>query len=173
MPHLRRFRLGLAAVLVVAVPSVALSGCAAGSDAETLQIRPDTPETALGQLKVQDVLLVTGPEGGGGPLAVVAYVYNGGAAPDRLEGISVNELPQPAAIAPAPSHPGLGILPGQSLRIGGQGDTTAVLPNADNIVQAGDTRLVTLRFARSGEVTLWVPVQPAVGYLQGYGPAGA
>lgn len=176
MPHLGRclgrFRLALAAALLVAVPSAALSACAAGSSAETLQIRPDTPETQLGMLKVQDVLLVTGPGGGGGPLAVVAYVYNGGNTADRLERISVNELPQSAAIAPAPNHPELRILPGQSLRIGGPGDTTAVVPNADNIVQAGDTRLVTLRFAQSGEVTLWVPVLPGTGYLAGYGPAG-
>ncbi|UGQ09438.1 hypothetical protein LO772_21125 [Yinghuangia sp. ASG 101] len=173
MPQPRRFRLALAAALLVAVPSAALSACSAGSDAETLLIRPDTPETTLGALKVQDVLLVTGPEGGGGPLAVVASVYNGGAATDRLELISVNELPQNAAITPAPNRPQLQIPQGQTLTVGGPGNTTAVLQNPDNIVRAGDTRLVTFRFAQSGVVTLWVPVQPAVGYLQGYGPGGS
>ncbi|WP_436787551.1 hypothetical protein [Yinghuangia sp. YIM S10712] len=173
MPHSRRFRLALAAALLVAAPTTVLSGCGAGPDAETLQIRPDTPETALGGLKLQNIALVTGPVGEGGPLAVVAYVYNGGTEVDRLERISVNELPLDAAITPAPSTPELRILPGQALQIGGEGNTAAVLPNADNIIKAGDTRLVTFGFARSGEVTLWVPVVPATGSYAGYGPAAA
>ncbi|MCF2532971.1 DUF461 domain-containing protein [Yinghuangia soli] len=173
MPHPRRFRHALAAALIAALPVAALSGCAAGNSAETLKIKPDTPATTLGALKIQNVVLLTGPLGAAGPLTVTGSIYNGGGAPDQLERISVNELPVPAVITPAPNHPELRVLPTQTLQIGGPGNTTALVANAADLVRAGDSRRVTFRFAREGEVTLWVPVLPANGYYVGYGPLSA
>ncbi|MEU8134707.1 hypothetical protein [Streptodolium elevatio] len=169
MPHPHRFRRALAAVLLAAVP-LALAGCGAGKKAETLEIRPDTPAASLGPLLIQNVVLLTGPLGGGGPLAVTGSIYNGGGAPDQIQRISVNELPLPAEITPAPNHPELRVLPKQTLQLGGPGNTTAVVPNAADLVRSGDTRRVTFTFAREGETTLWVPVLPARSYYAGYGP---
>lgn len=169
MPHPRRFRRTLAAALLVAA-TIALTGCGAGKKAETLEIRPDTPATTLGSLKIQNVVLLTGPLGGGGPLAVTGSIYNGGGAPDRIQRISVNELPVPAEITPSPAHPEMRVLPRQTLQIGGPGNTTAVVPNAADLVRSGDSRRVTFLFAREGEVTLWVPVLPANRYYTGFGP---
>ncbi|NUU25162.1 MAG: DUF461 domain-containing protein [Streptomycetaceae bacterium] len=174
MPHPRlirpRLRRVLAAALLAAVSVAASSGCMAGTKAETLKIRPDTPETTLGALKLQNVVLLTGPLGEGGPLAVTGSIYNDGGAPDQLQRISVNELPLPAEIKPAPEHPELRILPKGRLQLGGPGNTTAVVPNAISLVKAGDTRRVTFAFAREGQVTMWVPVLAASGYYAGYGP---
>jgi hypothetical protein len=142
----------------------------AGTEAETLKIRPDTPATTLGALQLQNVLLLTGPRGEAGPLAVVGSIHNNGGAPDQILRISVNELPAPAQITPAPEHPELRVMPSQSLQLGGPGNTTAVVPNELGLVKAGDTRRLTFMFAREGEVTLWVLVLPASGYYAGYGP---
>lgn len=168
MPLPRRFRPALAATLLV--PVLALAGCSAGNSAETLKVKPDTPETTLGALKIQNVVLLTGPLGGGGPLAVTGSVYNGGGAPDQIQRIAVDQLPLPAVITPAAKHPELRVLPNQTLQLGGPENTTAVVPNAADLVQSGDTRQVTFTFAREGEVTLWVPVLPADRYYVGYGP---
>jgi hypothetical protein len=170
VPYRRRIRKALAAALLVLAPAAAVGGCAAGDDAETLKIEPDTPATTLGALKLQNVVLLTGPAGGSGPLAVTGSIYNGGSAPDQLQQITVNELPQPAVVTPAPQQPELRIFPGQALQLGGPGDATAVLPNAAGLVTAGESRRLTFRFAREGEVTLWVPVLPANGFYTGYGP---
>lgn len=172
MPH-RRIRKALAAALLVIAPALALAGCGAGNDAETLQIAPDTPATTLGSLKVQNVVLVSPAVGRGGPLAVTGSIFNGGTAPDQLQQVGINELPQPAVFTPTPQRPEMRIGPNESLQLGGPGNATAVVPNPADLVTAGQSRRVTFRFARQGEVTLWVPVQPATGIYAGFGPVAA
>ncbi|MDI2128898.1 DUF461 domain-containing protein [Yinghuangia seranimata] len=174
MPHHRRFRRALAAALLVVVPlSGALAGCGAGTKAETLEVNPDTPATTLGNLKVQNVVLLTGPLADGGPLAVTGSIYNGGALPDVLQGVSVNELPLPAAFTFTPTSPDLRIPSAKSLQLGGPGNVGAVVPNAADLVRAGMSRRVTFSFARAGEVSLWVTVLRAEGVYAGYGPIAA
>lgn len=172
MPH-RRIRKALAAALLVIAPALALGGCAAGNEAETLKIAPDTPATTLGALKVQNVVLLTDPAGRGGPIAVTGSIFNGGGAPDQLQQIFVNELPLPAVFTPTPQRPEMRIFPRDTLQLGGPGNATAVVPNQADLVTAGQSRRVTFRFAREGEVTMWVTVLPAIDFYTGFGPVAA
>lgn len=108
----RSLRHGALAATATAISIVALSACAAGNNAETLKVRPDNPATTVGDIKIQNVNVLTQPEGGAdGPAVVAATLFNDGTEREVLEavtlpgsGVEVKPGP-PRATVPSWSRP--------------------------------------------------------------------
>lgn len=163
-------RRGALAAAVTAVSIASLAACGAGKDAQTLEIRPDNASTAVGDLKVQNALVVT-PSGAEttGPAAVSATIFNGGSRAETLESITV------AGAGKVELTPGKGkslsVPAGGSIVIGGKDNASAVLP--DGGLVNGDVEKVTFTFSTTGAVSLRAFIVPADGHLAEWGPSGA
>ena len=68
----RSLRRGALAATALAFSIATLSACAAGKDAQTLEIKPDNAATSVGDIKIQNVNVVTQPGRRAGPAAVTA-----------------------------------------------------------------------------------------------------
>lgn len=86
----RSLRHGALAATATVFSIVALSACAAGNNAETLKVRPDNPATSVGDIKIQNVNVLTQPEGGDdGPAVVAATLFNAGTEREVLEAVTL------------------------------------------------------------------------------------
>lgn len=75
-------RRGALAAAATAFSIAALSACAAGTDAQTLEVKPDNAETAVGDIKIQNAIVITQPvTDSPGPAVVSATLFNTGSTP--------------------------------------------------------------------------------------------
>jgi copper(I)-binding protein len=146
-------RIRAAALLAAGVATITLSACGAGTDAVTNQARTTTNSvtSALGAITLSNVYLV-GPATKGTSAQLVTALFNGGQTPDSL--VSLSSPVSAAARTPANAtlSPGGGAvyLP------------NGAAPTLDGLKQdlrVGQTVPVTFTFARSGTLTLDVPVE--------------
>ena len=71
------------AATALALAVVTLSACAAGNDAQTLEVKPDNAAASEGSIKVQNVAIIT-PDSGQGPSAVTGRIFNQGSKDETL-----------------------------------------------------------------------------------------
>jgi len=155
-PAPTRTRAVVVAALLAALGAVTLTGCAAGSDAETSQpYNPgdgrniNIPEDATftdDYLAVRNALVVSD----GGAASVTLTVVNHASESDLLHQIKVNG--QVAVFAGGPFE----IPPGQKIAVGGGSDAVALVSDAG--VEPGHWTELSLTFTNAGETVLDVLV---------------
>ena len=163
-------RRGALAASALAFSVATLAGCAAGNDAQTLEIKPDNAATTVGDIKLQNVVVITQPElESTGPAAVSATVFNTGRAAQTLESITVPGTGKTAKLKPAKGKD-LSIPAGGSLIIGGKNNASAVLTRSREAVRDGNAQKITFTFSKTGDVSLRAFVVPAEGFYASWGP---
>ncbi|MDX2544908.1 DUF461 domain-containing protein [Streptomyces sp. WI04-05B] len=166
-------RRGALAASALAFSVATLAGCAAGNDAQTLEVKPDNAAMTVGDIKLQNVVVITPSElESTGPAAVSATVFNNGSTAQTLESITVPGTGKTAELKPAEGG-SLSIPAHSSLVIGGENNASAVLPNSREAVQDGNAQKVTFTFSKTGDVSLRAFVVPAAGYYSSWGPTAA
>ncbi|MGW0943769.1 DUF461 domain-containing protein [Streptomyces sp. NPDC002623] len=164
-------RRGAFAASAIAFSIASLAGCAAGNDSQTLEIKPDNAATSVGDIKLQNVLVITQPDmESTGPAAISATVFNTGDHAQTLESISVDGVDKSAELKPATGNGKLTVPAGGSVVIGGADNASAVLESSSEAVQDGNAQKVTFTFSDTGEVSLRAFVVPAESYFSKWGP---
>ncbi|WP_327704318.1 DUF461 domain-containing protein [Streptomyces decoyicus] len=169
----RSLRRGVLAATVLSLSIATLSACGAGNDAQTLQVKPDNAATSVGDIKIQNVSVITQPElEAKGPAVVAATVFNNGDKAQKLTTISVDGTGQSAKLSPAGGGSGpISVPAGGSVVIGGQDNASAVLASGREAVKDGNMQPLTFVFSATGKVKMDAAVVPAKSYFEGYGPS--
>ncbi|MFH8800345.1 DUF461 domain-containing protein [Streptomyces sp. NPDC017936] len=164
-------RRGALAASALAFSIATLAACGAGNDAQTLEIKPDNAATSVGDIKLQNVVVITQPDPETpGPAAVSATVFNSGSSEQTLDSITVDGVSEPVTIKPAKGSGKLTVPAGGSVVIGGANNASAVLPDAGEAVEDGNAQKVTFTFSKTGQVSVDAFVVPAESYFSSWGP---
>ena len=168
-------RRGALAAAAIAFSIASLAACGAGNKAQTLEIKPDNAATSVGDIKIQNAVVVTQPElESTGPAVVAATLFNGGRTAQTLNSITVEGVNTPAELKPAKGKGrSLTIPAGGSLILGGKGNASAVLEGSREAFKDGDAQPVTFTFSKTGDVKLEAFVVPAESYFSQWGPTEA
>ncbi|MFJ6661748.1 DUF461 domain-containing protein [Streptomyces sp. NPDC091377] len=162
-------RRGALAASAIAFSIASLAACGAGNNSQTLQINPDNAATSVGDIKVQNAIVITQPDPeAGGPAAVSATLFNAGTKAQTLESINVEGIGD-ADISPASGKGKLSVPAGGSVIIGGKDNASAVISNGEKLTD-GDAQQVTFTFSSTGEVGLQAFVVPAESFFTSWGP---
>ncbi|MFR0353422.1 DUF461 domain-containing protein [Streptomyces sediminimaris] len=165
-------RRGALAAAAIAFSIASLAACGAGNDAQTLQVKPDNAAVKVGDMQVQNALVVTQPDlNATGPAVISATVFNNGDTPQTVDSITLPNTHATAQVKPAKGSGKLVVPAHGSVVIGGKGNASAVLPNGSQAVQDGSVRKVTFTFSKTGDVSLRAFVVPAKSYFQKWGPS--
>jgi hypothetical protein len=163
-------RRGALAAAAITFSIAALSACAAGNNAQTLEIKPDNAATSVGDIKIQNAIVITQPDlESTGPAAISATLFNSGSSAQTLDSIKVDGTSKGAELKPAKGG-SLTIPAGGSLIIGGKDNAAAVLPSSREAVQDGNAQRITFTFSKTGDVSLRAFVVPAEHYFESWGP---
>ena len=83
-------RRGALAAAAIAFSIASLAACAAGNNAQTLEIKPDNAATSVGDIKIQNAIVVTqlGTETKG-PAVVSATIFNAASTDQTLDSVTV------------------------------------------------------------------------------------
>ncbi|MET8219926.1 DUF461 domain-containing protein [Streptomyces hirsutus] len=164
-------RRGAIAAAAIAFSIASLSACAAGNNAQTLQIQPDNAATTVGDIKVQNAIVVTQPDlESTGPAVVSATLFNEGRTDQTLESVTLPGTGKTAELTPAEGG-SLTVPAGGRLILGGKGNASAVLPSSRESVQDGNAQPVTFTFSETGDVSLRAFVYPAESFFTDWGPS--
>lgn len=164
-------RRGALAAAAIAFSIASLSACAAGHNAQTLEIQPDNAATTVGDIKVQNAMVITQPDlESTGPAVVAATLFNTGDTDQTLESVTIPGTDKSAELSAAEDG-SLTIPAGGSLILGGEGNASAVLPSSREAVQDGNAQQVTFTFSETGEVSLRAFVYPAEHFFESWGPS--
>ncbi|MFE3664427.1 DUF461 domain-containing protein [Streptomyces sp. NPDC059164] len=168
----RSLRHGALAATATALSIFALSACGAGNNAETLKIRPDNPATSVGDIKVQNVNVITQPGAGAdGPAVVAATLFNDGTEREVLEAITLPGSDVEVKLQAADGKGPIVVPAGGRVIIGGKGNAAAVIENSGEAARDGDVQQVVFKLSRTGDVGLGASVFPAEGYFKDFGPS--
>ncbi|MER8266182.1 DUF461 domain-containing protein [Streptomyces griseus] len=168
----RSLRHGALAAAATAISIVSLSACAAGNNAETLKIRPDNPATTVGDIKIQNVNVLTQPEGGAdGPAVVAATLFNEGTEREVLESVTLPGSNVEVKLQAAKGNGPIVVPAGGQVTIGGKGNAAAVIENSGEAARNGDVQQVVFKLSRTGDVGLGASVFPAEGFFKDFGPS--
>ncbi|MBD0840365.1 DUF461 domain-containing protein [Streptomyces sp. TRM68416] len=163
-------RRGALAAAAIAFSIASLAACGAGNNAQTLEIKPDNAATAVGDIKIQNAIVVTQPDlESTGPAVIAATLFNDGTTAQKLESITVDGSGK-ADLKPAKGQ-SLTIPAGGSLVLGGENNASAVLDSGREAIKDGDAQKITFTFSKTGEVSLRAFVVPAESYFKDWGPA--
>ncbi|MGW3684256.1 DUF461 domain-containing protein [Streptomyces prasinus] len=164
-------RRGAIAAAAIAFSIASLSACAAGNNAQTLQIQPDNAATTVGDIKVQNAIVVTQPDlESTGPAVVAATLFNEGRTDQTLESVTLPGTGKTAELSPAKGG-SLTVPAGGRLILGGEGNASAVLASSRESVQDGNAQPVTFTFSETGDVSLRAFVYPAESFFTDWGPS--
>ncbi|WP_159769396.1 copper chaperone PCu(A)C [Streptomyces sp. HM190] len=167
-------RRGALAAAALAFSIASLAACSAGSNAQTLQIKPDNAATTVGDIKVQNAIVVTQPDAAAkGPAVVSATLFNSSTTDQTLDSVTVDGAGT-AEVTPVKGEGkgGKVVVPaGGSVILGGEGNASAVLPEIGSAVQNGNAQQVTFTFSETGDVSLRAFVVPAEAYFEKWGPS--
>lgn len=156
-----------AAALVFAVAS--LSACGDSGGAATSEVKPDNANVVLNGMHVQNVQLVVDPAAAG-QVAVTASIVNDSKQADVLKSVTIDGVPEPAALAEAKTGSSSVAAPVNELvKLGGEGASSAVV--ATDAVKDGSYRTVTFTFANAGRLSVHASTTEATGDLAGFGPS--
>lgn len=168
----RSLRHGALAATATVFSIVTLSACAAGNNAETLKIRPDNPATTVGDIKIQNVNVLTQPEGGSdGPAVVAATLFNAGTEREVLESVTLPGSDVEVKLQAAKGNGPIVVPAGGQVTIGGKGNAAAVIENSGEAARDGDVQQVVFKLSRTGDVGLGASVFPAEGFFKDFGPS--
>ncbi|GAA1900923.1 hypothetical protein [Streptantibioticus ferralitis] len=158
----------VAAVLALSIAPLA-AACGAGSDSQTLQVKPDSVATSVGNINVQNAYIITEPNGTG-PATVTARIFNNGTNPEQLTGITVEGAAQQVKLTGSDGKTGPITIPANgSVTLGGSGNPTALLASSQGVVP-GNFQSTVLNFSSTGQVSLAPQVTPATHFFQPFGP---
>ncbi|MGW0712575.1 copper chaperone PCu(A)C [Streptomyces sp. NPDC002643] len=167
-------RRGALAAASIAFSIASLAACGAGSNAQTLEVKPDNAATAVGDIQIQNAIVVTQPaDAAEGPAVVSATLFNAGAEDQTLDSIAV-EGAGTVELTPVKGEGqgGKVVVPaGGSVILGGEGNASAVLAEPGEAVKDGNAQQVTFTFSETGEVGLRAFVVPAEHYFEEWGPS--
>jgi hypothetical protein len=164
-------RRGALAAAAIAFSIASLSACAAGNNAQTLEVKPDNAATAVGDIKIQNAVVITQPDlESTGPAVISATVFNNGTTAETLDAITVAGTGKTADLSPAKGKGKLTIPAGGSVVIGGKGNATAVLPSSREAIKDGNAQKITFTFSKTGDVSLRAFVVPAKSFFEKWGP---
>ncbi|MGW6027798.1 DUF461 domain-containing protein [Streptomyces sp. NPDC055099] len=173
----RSLRRGAIAATAIAFSLASLAACGAGNNAQTHEIKPDNAATSVGDIKIQNAMVITQPDlKSTGPAVIAATIFNDGSTDQTLDEIAVDGTGKKAKITPAKddktSKRGgpLTIPAGGSVVIGGKDNATAVLPSSREAVKDGNAQAVTFAFSKTGDVKMKTFVVPAESYFKKWGP---
>ncbi|MEV6739259.1 DUF461 domain-containing protein [Streptomyces sp. NPDC051104] len=165
-------RRGALAAAAIAFSIASLAACGAGNDSQTLEVKPDNAATSVGNIKIQNALVITQPDPKStGPAVISATVFNAGRTDQTLDSITVDGTGKTAELSPASGKGKLTIPAGGSVVIGGKGNASAVLPSSREAVQDGNAQKITFSFSEAGDVSLRAFVVPAESYFTKWGPS--
>ncbi|MDX2603056.1 copper chaperone PCu(A)C [Streptomyces caniscabiei] len=169
-------RRGALAAAAIAFSIASLAACAAGNNAQTLEIKPDNAATSVGDIKIQNAIVVTQPgTETKGPAVVSATLFNAATTDQTLDSVTV-EGGGTVELTPAKGEgKGKGgkiVVPaGGSVVLGGTGNASAVLSEVTDAVKDGNAQQVTFEFSETGKVSLRAFVVPAEHYFEKWGPS--
>ncbi|MEU5954869.1 DUF461 domain-containing protein [Streptomyces sp. NPDC047525] len=173
----RSLRRGAIAATAIAFSLASLAACGAGNNAQTHEIKPDNAATAVGDIKIQNAMVITQPDlKSTGPAVVAATIFNNGSTDQTLDEIKVIGTGKTAKITPAKDDKAskrggpLTIPAGGSVIIGGKDNASAVLPSSREAVKDGNAQPVTFAFSKTGDVKMETFVVPAESYFKKWGP---
>ncbi|NEA43037.1 DUF461 domain-containing protein [Streptomyces sp. SID11385] len=163
-------RRGALAASALAFSIATLAACGAGNNAQTLEVKPDNAATSVGDVKVQNVTVVTQPErDASGPAAILATVFNNSSKAQTLDSIGVGD--ERADLKPAKGSGSLSVPAHGKVVIGGDGNASAKLPSGREALNDGDVQEVVFGFSETGTVKIKAYVLPANHYFKGWGPS--
>jgi hypothetical protein len=164
-------RRGALAASAIVFSIASLAACGAGNDSQTLQVKPDNAAIRVGNIKVQNVLVITQPDlHSTGPAVLSATLFNQGPKPETLQSVTLPGTSETVKLTPAKG--GSLTVPAQgSLVLGGKGNASAELPSGREAVQDGNVQKVTFTFSTTGPVSLSAFVVPATSYFDKWGPS--
>jgi hypothetical protein len=162
----RSFRRGaVAAVLALSLAPLA-AACAAGNDAATLEVQPDSASATSGPVKVQNAYVLTQT---GGPATVSARLFNNGSSAQTLQ--SVTLAGGQTATLSGKSGGATVIVPAySSVLLGGKGNA-ATVTGGQEALRDGDVQTAVFTFSGAGALSVPANVTPAIGFLEPYGPS--
>ncbi|MEU6666584.1 DUF461 domain-containing protein [Streptomyces sp. NPDC046727] len=164
-------RRGALAASAIVFSIASLAACGAGNDSQTLEIKPDNAATSVGDIKIQNAVVITQPDlKATGPAVISATLFNSGRSDQTLQSITVDESGTSAQLKPAKGQ-SLTVPAGGSLVIGGKNNASALLPSGREAVQDGNAQKITFTFSKTGKVTLGAFVVPATSYFDKWGPS--
>lgn len=166
---LRRGALAATALVLSIAP---LSACAAGNSAQTLGVKPDNAETSVGDIKLQNINVITQPEqSANGPAVVTGKVFNNGRTDQQLRSITFVGKNITVKLSPAKGAGALVVPAGGSLILGGKDNASAVLPKGREGFKDGDSQQLAFDFSNTGEVKIGAFVYPAKSFFKEWGPS--
>ncbi|MET9419524.1 MULTISPECIES: DUF461 domain-containing protein [unclassified Streptomyces] len=164
-------RRGALAGAAIVFSIASLSACGAGNDAQTLGVRPDNAATAVDNLKLQNVNVITQPKPDvKGPAVVALTIFNEGVKPQTLESITLPGSDAKVKLTPAKGSKDVTVPAQGRLIIGGKDNASAVIENGNQEMNDGSNREVVFRFSETGDVKLQALVVPATNYFKDFGP---
>ncbi|MFE9444941.1 DUF461 domain-containing protein [Streptomyces sp. NPDC006602] len=163
-------RRGALAAAAIAFSIASLSACAAGNNAQTLEVKPDNAATTVGTIKIQNVVVITQPDAAAeGPAVISATVFNSGDTAQTLDSVSVAGGGT-AELKPAKGNGKVTVPPGGSVILGGKGNASAALTKVGETVKDGNAQKITFTFSKTGPVNLRAFVVPSESYFSKWGP---
>ncbi|MEU3030336.1 copper chaperone PCu(A)C [Streptomyces incarnatus] len=164
-------RRGALAASAIVFSIASLAACGAGNDSQTLEVKPDNAATSVGDIKIQNALVITQPDPKAtGPAVVSATLFNSGADDETLQSISVPGTSDTVKLTPAKGG-SLTVPAHGSLILGGPDNASAEIPGGHQSVQDGNAQPVTFTFSKAGAVSLRAFVVPATSYFDKWGPS--
>ncbi|MDF3300382.1 DUF461 domain-containing protein [Streptomyces tropicalis] len=164
-------RRGALAAAAIAFSIASLAACGAGNNAQTLEVKPDNAATSVGNIKIQNAVIITQPDvQTKGPAVLSATIFNTGTTNQTLDAVRIGG-DGTAQITPATGKGKLTVPAGGSVVVGGKGNASAALSNPGPAVQNGNAQQVTFTFSSTGDVNLKAFVVPAVSYFDKWGPS--
>jgi hypothetical protein len=168
----RSLRRGALAATALVFSLASLSACGAGNNAQTLGVKPDNAATSIGVITIQNAVVVTQPEADAeGPAAVTGTVFNNGTSAQTLDSVSLPGTRASVKLSPAKGSGPITVPGHGSVRIGGEGNASAVIDNGREAAKNGDAQQVVFTFSDTGDVGLRVFVFPSEGYYEGINPS--
>ncbi|WP_219092342.1 DUF461 domain-containing protein [Streptomyces sp. JJ38] len=155
-------RRGAVAAAVLALSSLSLAGCGAGFEAGTSQVRPDTPSEQVGDIALQNVLVITS-EDGEGPAGVTATIFNNGDKAETLRGITFAAPGGDGSFELSPAEgDDLTVPAGGRLVLGGEGHASAVVEGeAAQEIHDGEAQQLTFELSSTGDIDIKALVFPS------------
>lgn len=165
-------RRGALAATAIAFSIASLAACGAGTNAQTLGVKPDNAATSVGDIQIENSNIITQPElEATGPAVISVTLFNTGSKDQTLDAVALEGAGGKAELKPAKGADKLIVPAGGSLVVGGKDNASAVLASGRESVKDGDAQNVTYTFSGTGQIKIDSFVVPATGYFEEWGPS--
>ncbi|WP_030906644.1 hypothetical protein [Streptomyces sp. NRRL F-5126] len=164
-------RRGFAATALL-FPLAALAACGAGTTAETSQIEPDSAATSVGDIKLQNVTVVTQAKpGAAGPAAVTGKIFNNSRTPQTLQSIQLPGTSAVVKLSPAKGAGAVTVPANGAVQLGGKGQASAMIKSGLATTKNGNAQKVVFTLSKTGDIDVRALVVPATGYYGKVAPS--